>query len=434
MDSSLRILTYVLFTGLTAGCFAQTAGQAIGVTPVAGKSGTDTRPFVIGYEFSVSNQTTVTNLGYLDATSAGLNEAHQVAIFDAANGSVLVSATIPAGTSAGLINGFRVMPVNYSLAPGDYVIGGMDSTDVDYAIVQSTGTTSPPGIQYIQERELQTSTFAIPTTNFTLDEVGSFGPGFTVAAPGVPVITGVYNGASFQPVFAPNTYLSITGTALSADPPRVWNASDFANGTQMPTSLNGVTVTVGGSPAYIEYVSSTQLNIITPNITPAASGVPLIVNVPGQQPVTAWLAVANTAPAFFMWETGTTNSGKYLVAQHANYTNVGAAGLFPNEPANYTTPAVPGETIILYGTGLGPTTPAIAPGIMTDKIYPVVPLPTATIGGMPAQVQFAGLIPTLSQVYQVNVTIPEGIAAGDAQLIVNVNGTNSATGLITIGQ
>lgn len=402
------------------------------VVPDSGASGTDSRPFVIGYEFSVAAQTTITGLGYLDATAAGLNESHLVGIFDAASGQLLVSTNIPSGTAAGLMDGFRTVSVNYSLAPGTYVIGGQKMTDADYAVVRAASVTNTPGIQYIQERELQTSTFTMPTVNFTMNEIGSFGPGFSIGTPvGSPVVTGLANSASFQPAFAANTYISILGSGL-ANTTRPWNASDFVNGNELPTSLNGVSVTAGGVPAYVQYISPQQVNIILPPMA-AGTGVPLVVNVPGQQPVTAWLAAQNIAPAFFTWQTGTSNTGKYLVAQHANYTNVGEAGLFPNEGPNYTTPAQPGETILLYGTGFGPTSPPIAQGIITDKIYPLNPLPTATIGGVTAQVQFAGLIPTLSQVYQVNITIPPGVPSGDQTLVLNVNGVTSAPGLITIG-
>ncbi|HEY3823321.1 MAG TPA: IPT/TIG domain-containing protein [Bryobacteraceae bacterium] len=408
--------------------------QSIAIVPTGGASGTDARPFVIGYEFSVSAQTIVTGLAYLDAGGAGLNEPHMVGIFNSSDGSLLTSTTVPVGTGAGLVNGFRVVPVNYPLAPGNYVIGGLKMTNADYAIVRSPMVSAVAGIQYLQERELQTSTFTMPTVDFTMNESGSFGPGFTVAAPvGTPVITGLANSASLQPVFAPNTYISIFGTGLSKTT-RPWNASDFVNGTQMPTALDGVKVTVGGAAAYVEYVSPTQLNIVTPNIAATGSGVPVVVNIPDQQPVSAWLSAQSVAPAFFTWLTGTPDSGKYLVAQHADYSNVGKAGLFPAQAADYTTPAKPGETILLYGTGFGPTTPAIAPGIMTDQVYSLVPLPTATIGGLPAQVQFAGLIPTLSQVYQFNITIPNGLAGGDEPLIVNVAGTQSASGLVTIAQ
>jgi uncharacterized protein (TIGR03437 family) len=108
--------------------------------------------------------------------------------------------------------------------------------------------------------------------------------------------------------------------------------------------------------------------------------------------------------------------------------------LFPGAPT-LTTPAKPGETIILYGTGFGPTSPAIAPGIETDdKLYPLVPTPTATFGSLPATVTFAGLTAGLSQVYQFDVTIPTNAPNGDSALVVTVNGTQSFSGLITVQQ
>jgi uncharacterized protein (TIGR03437 family) len=406
--------------------------QSVGVVPVAGDSGTDARPFMIGYEFSVSTATTISGLGYLDGTGAGLNEAHLVGIFDGVSGALLTSTTIPAGAIAPLVNGFRILPVTYTLGPGVYVIAGQKPTNADFAVVRATSTISGAGIRYVQERELQTSSFTMPTTNFQMNEVGSFGPGFTVATPpSTPVISGLVNGASFRAAFSPNTYVSIFGSNLSATS-RVWGPSDFKNGNQLPTSLDGVTVTVGGSPAYVEFISPTQINIITPNIATSGSGVPVTVNVPGQSPITAWFGLQLESPAFFTWQTGTADSGKYVVAQHSDYTRVGKTGLFPNQAAGYTTPAKAGETVILYGTGFGSTSPSIAPGIITDKIYPVSPLPTATIGGKTATVQFAGLIPLLSQVFQVNITIPAGLNDGDQTLVLNVNGTLSAASTITV--
>jgi len=432
MNSFRRVLTVSLFAIAAATCWA----DAVAVVPTGGDSGTDTRPFIIGFKFSVSTAITVNGLAYLDTTGAGLSEAHTVGIFDSSSGSLLVSATVPTGSAVPAVNGFRVAPVNYQLAPGTYVIGGQKPTNADFAIVRASGAVSIPGVQYIEERELETSNFIMPTVHFTDNETGSFGPSFTVAGQ-TPTIKGLTNSASFQPVFAPNTYVSIFGTGLASST-REWTAADFKSG-MMPTSLDGVTVTVNGVAAYVEYISSTQINIVIPaiavsNTDPTRTGVPVIVNIPGQPAVKSWLAVQSLAPAFFTWQTGTAESGKYLVAQHADYSNAGKTGLFPNQPAGYTTPIKPGETIILYGTGFGPTTPAIAPGIMTDKVYPLTPTPTAKVGTQTAQVQFAGLIPGLSEIYQFNITIPASAPDGDLPLVVDVNGTSSAIGMITVAR
>jgi uncharacterized protein (TIGR03437 family) len=253
----------------------------------------------------------------------------------------------------------------------------------------------------------------------------------------VPVIANVQNAATYQTTLAPNTYAFISGSNLSTTSPgRGWTAADFVSnidGTlSMPTSLDGTTVTVGGVAAYIEYVSPTQINIVTPPNVVGAN-VPVLVSYKGQPSAQFNITLLNLAPSFFTWQPATADFGKYLIAQHAaDYSNIGKVGLFPGLSANFTTPAKPGETIILYGTGFGPTSPPVAGGIETDKVYALSPTPTATLGGAPATVTFAGLIPPLSQVYQIVVNIPDNAPDGDQALVVTVNGTQSFSGLITV--
>jgi uncharacterized protein (TIGR03437 family) len=199
----------------------------------------------------------------------------------------------------------------------------------------------------------------------------------------------------------------------------------------MPTSLDGTSVTIGGVPAYVNYVGPGQINIVTPpNVT--GNNVPVVVKSNGQASAAFNVSIMGLAPSLFTWQPGGPDFGKYLIAQHSDFTNVGKIGLFAGLPLNFTTPAKPGETIILYGTGFGPTSPAIANGIETDKVYWLNPVPTATLGGEPATVVFAGLVPPLSQGYQINVTIPADAPDGDQALVVNVGGTLSNAGLITV--
>ncbi|MDP9053338.1 MAG: hypothetical protein M3N93_03425 [Acidobacteriota bacterium] len=268
------------------------------------------------------------------------------------------------------------------------------------------------------------------TTNVTLT------PG---AASPAPVISNALNAATGQTTLAASTYAAIYGSGLSTtNPGRIWTAADFVangNGTfKMPTSLDGTTVTVGGVPAYIEYVSPTQLNIVTPAAAGTGNGVPVVVSLNGQPSAVFSVTLQNLAPSFFAWSPATADAGKYLIAQHADYSNIGKVGLFPGTPASFTTPAKPGETILLYGTGFGPTSPPIAAGIETDKVYNLSPTPTATLGSIAATVAFAGLIPPESEVYQFDIVVPASAPAGDLPLVVNVNGTLSYLGLITVHQ
>jgi uncharacterized protein (TIGR03437 family) len=256
------------------------------------------------------------------------------------------------------------------------------------------------------------------------------------ARPG-PTITNVQNAATLLTTIGQNSYMAIFGTNLSStNPGRAWTSADFTtdpNGTlDMPRSLDGTSVMVGNVPAYVSYISSGQINIVSPGIT--GPDIPVVVTMNGKASLAFTANIESLRPSFFTWQPATSDVGKYLVAQHANYTNLGKIGLFPGAPSDFTTPAKPGETILLYGTGFGPTNPPIAQGIETDKIYPLAPTPTATLGNLPATVTFAGLIPTLSQVYQVNITIPPGTPDGDQTLVVKVNGAFSYQGLITVQQ
>jgi uncharacterized protein (TIGR03437 family) len=257
------------------------------------------------------------------------------------------------------------------------------------------------------------------------------------SASSAPAIANVQNAATFSTTLAPDTYAAVTGQNLSTtNPGRSWAASDFtanSDGTlNMPTSLNGTSVTIGGAPAYISYISPGQVNIITPpNI--AGANLPVVVTLDGQASATFNVTIQSLAPSFFTWQPGTSDFGKYLVAQHASGSNVGKADLFPGTPPSFTTPARPGETIILYGTGFGATIPPIANGIETDaKLYALNPTPTATFGNATATVTFAGLTVGLSQVYQFDVTIPSNAPNGDSPLIVTVDGVQSVPGLITV--
>lgn len=408
-------------------------GDTVAAYPVGGTANrSDPMPYMLGWEFSVSAPLNITALAYLDASGAGLGEPHMVGVCNATTGALLISATIPAGESTPTLNGFRIAPVSLVLQPGTYVIGGQRLTDADGAFLLSSSVATAPGVTYLQERELQTSDFTMPTTNATAAGIGVFGPSFVVASSAsVPTITGINNSASYQPAFSPLTYTTIYGTNLS-NTTRPWNPSDFAGGYQLPLSLDGVSATVDGIPAWVEYISPVQVNIISPSTAVTGKGVFVTVTTPGQVTVTTWVAMQPIAPSLFTYLTGTAETNIYANAQHANYTYVGKPNLFPDEPANFTTPAQPGETILLYGTGFGSTTPSIAPGIITDMIYNLVPLPTATIGGLPAQVTFAGLIPGFAEVYQVQVTIPTAIADGDWPIVLNVNGTTSFPALVTV--
>ena len=253
-------------------------------------------------------------------------------------------------------------------------------------------------------------------------------------------ITNVQNAATFRITLAPSTYAVIFGQNLSTtNPGRAWTTADFThngNGTlNMPTSLDGTSVTIGGVPAYVNYISPGQINIITPQNVTAGSGVPVVVKVDGQVSGTFNITLQSLAPSFFAWQPGTSDFGKYLIGSTPTGRMWERLVCFRacRRASQHLLP--PGKRSFSTGTGFGPTNPPIANGIETDAVYPLTPTPTFTFGGsLPQPAYFGGLIPPLSQVYQFDVTIPSNAPNGDSALVVTVNGTQSFSGLITVQQ
>ena len=85
-------------------------------------------------------------------------------------------------------------------------------------------------------------------------------------------------------------------------------------------------------------------------------------------------------------------------------------------------PAHAGDVILLYGTGFGPTNPITNFGLTFSGAPPTVNTVTATIGGVPATVQFAGLVAPGE--YQFNILVPGGLT-GDNLVVLKVSGISS---------
>jgi uncharacterized protein (TIGR03437 family) len=251
------------------------------------------------------------------------------------------------------------------------------------------------------------------------------------AAPAIDP-SGVVNGATFtaNPVGA-NTYITIAGTNL-ASTTRQWGGGDFDSRNRLPTSLDGTSVKVNGKPAYVEFISPTQINAITPADGSTGSGIPVVVTANGQSSTAAVVTYQSIAPSLFAFAPGTADNNKYPAAGHQNGTFVGRNGLFPSAPS-ITTPAQRNETITLYGTGFGATAPALGLGLITPgtPLYPLSTKPVVTIGGVAATVVFSGLAPNFAQVYQLNVTVPN-VPDGDQALVIQTGGLSTQALSLTV--
>ncbi len=236
------------------------------------------------------------------------------------------------------------------------------------------------------------------------------------AAPAIPA-GAIANAASYVTTITPNSFVTVVGTNLAATQ-RTWATSDFVAG-KLPTALDGVSATVDGKPAYIYYVSPTQIDLI-PAADTTQGPVQVVVTNNGLVSAAATAAMANYAPGFFLAK------GNYVAATHADNSLVGATTLFPGN----STPAKAGETIVLYGTGLGAVNPAVD-GLLVNTPALTTTLPTVSVNGVFASITFAGI--TAAGLDQVNFVVPAGTPSGDQAIVLAIGGSKTQTGaLITI--
>ena len=135
---------------------------------------------------------------------------------------------------------------------------------------------------------------------------------------------------------SPGSWVAIRGTNLAGNT-RSWNSDDFVGGA-LPTQLDGVSVRIDGKPAYVSYISPSQINVQAPADS-ALGPVPVEVNCNGSTSPAGTAQLQAVSPAFFLW------SGKYAVATRLDYSLVGPAGLFDQlttVPAKPATPSICG--------------------------------------------------------------------------------------------
>lgn len=237
----------------------------------------------------------------------------------------------------------------------------------------------------------------------------------------LPLITAVENAFGGSWTIAANTWLAVKGSLLSAaGDSRIWLGSDFVN-NQMPTELDGVSVTMNSEKAFVYFISPGQLNILTPpDLMPGTVEVQVTAN--GQKSAVFPVEVQALSPTFFLFDS------THVVAVHLNGSDIGPTTLYPG----LTTPARPSEVVVLFANGFGPTSTPVVSGSSVQS-GSLSPLPAVTIGGATAVVQFAGLVAPGE--FQFNVTVPTTAQNGDNPIVATYNGVSTPSGaVITVQQ
>ncbi len=238
-------------------------------------------------------------------------------------------------------------------------------------------------------------------------------------ANGTPLSSGAANAASGISAFvSPGGLVSIYGQQFATQA--------VTSGTlPFPTNVNGTQVLLGGVALPLRYVSGGQINAQVPfelGMNGINTQQQLIVQNGNALSVPQGLVVAASQPGIYTQDQS--GSGPGVIVDF----NTGKE-VTPAYPASI------GDTLTIYCNGLGAVNPPVETGMLAPSVEPFArtanPV-TASIGGVNATVEFAGLAPGFPDLYQVNVVVPLGVQPGSAAPVVLSVAGQSSPPVVTI--
>lgn len=245
-----------------------------------------------------------------------------------------------------------------------------------------------------------------------------------------PVISagGVANGASFglapNNAVTPGSLISVFGTNLAS-------AQAAADSIPLSTQLGGVSVTINGTPAPLNYVChlcvggvGDQLNIQMPwGITGSTAQV--IVTNGSSKSSAATVNVAQFNPGIF-----SVNNGVGVAI--AFFVDGALAAPSGSIPGLATRPAKAGDVLQIFATGLGAVDQHVNDGGAPTVLTNTTTMPSVMIGGMQASTLFSGLAPGFVGINQVNAQVPTGAPTGNTVPLQLQIGGLTSTNQVTI--
>ena len=236
-----------------------------------------------------------------------------------------------------------------------------------------------------------------------------------------PSMTAVQDAESGRASFTSGQWVGIYGSGLS-NTSRTWATADFTGGvttgSPLPSTIDGVSVTINGQAASVYYVSPTQLNVLSPSSLPSSGTVPVVVTNNGTVSTAFSATVTQSSPSFFYYAPA---GNVYPLAVHVSDGNlIGDPAVAPG-----TEKAHPGETIELFMNGLAPATGGIIVPVtaFTQQV-------TVTAGTTALQASAPYLVSAGE--FQVNVTLPSTIPTGNYPLTLSVPNGSTSTSLVTV--
>ncbi len=272
------------------------------------------------------------------------------------------------------------------------------------------------------------------TVQFTVEatpDPGDYRAGtLTIAGQSIPVTQGTSSSGVTTPVFsaqgvanaasmqsgavAPGEILTIFGANLG--PPKLQTAS-VTNGL-VDSTTGGTRMLFDGIAAPMIYAVSGQAAAVAPFAIQGHSTTQVQVEYQGIRSSPVTIPVAAASPAIFT----TSQSGK---GQGAILNDDGVVN-------SLATPIATGHTIVIYATGGGVMSPAMADGTLAQSPFAKLALPySVRIGGLPATVSYAGAAPgIIAGAIQINVIVPSAIVpSATVPVDLTIGGITSPAGV-----
>jgi len=239
------------------------------------------------------------------------------------------------------------------------------------------------------------------------------------APPPPPVFTasGVVNGASFaQGGIVPGSIATVFGTSLTSA-----TGINLTSTLPLPTEFLNNVVLVNNIQAPLfavdNFSGQEQINFQVPWEVASGPAATMVIENSGVSSGSITVPVLVAQPGIFNYAVGANVFGAIL---HTNF-----------HLANTANPAKPGETVLVYCTGLGAVSPRPGDGAAGNGEHTVT-MPNVTIGGLSAHVSFGGLAPGFVGLYQINADVPDSLAKGNQAVVVTQAGASSNSVLLPV--
>jgi uncharacterized protein (TIGR03437 family) len=247
---------------------------------------------------------------------------------------------------------------------------------------------------------------------------------FTLIAPGAPpVITpgGIVSASAFGgfTAIAPGSWIEIYGSNLAPGTSN-WTSAEFNNGVA-PTSLGGVSVSIGGAPAFIDYVSPGQIDALVPSNAPTGAQELTVTNANGVSD--GFGIIVNQTEPGLLAPFAAIGGKQYVGALLPDGTFALPANAVSGVASR---PAIVGENLTIYGVGFGPVTPGVTAGTLVTQLNSLTTPFQFLFGSTQATVTYYGLAPSFTGLYQFDVTVPSVSANAAEPISITLGGVKGS--------